>query len=164
MTGKALSNHRSNPPLSDSIWEMFSMKGKVVSITGGAGGIGFEVAKGFAEAGASVAIWYSFCRRWRLIRYNTSKKAVECTELLARQYGVTAKAYQCNVRDHKSVNETVAEVIQDFGKVDCMIVNHGIPSRVSVLDGTYEDWNKVIDVNLNGSFYVAKVRRPPGSV
>jgi len=51
------SNRRPDPPLSDSIWEMFSMKGKVVSITGGAGGIGFEVAKAMAEAGAGIAIW-----------------------------------------------------------------------------------------------------------
>src|SRR5271170_4876788 len=52
------SNRRPDPPLSDSIWEMFSMKGKVVSITGGGGGIGFEVARAMAEAGADVAIWY----------------------------------------------------------------------------------------------------------
>jgi sorbose reductase len=51
------SNRRPDPPLSDSIWEMFSMKGKVVSITGGGGGIGFEVARAMAEAGADVAIW-----------------------------------------------------------------------------------------------------------
>lgn len=38
--------------------EMFSMKGKVVAITGGAGGIGFEVARAMAEAGGDVAIWY----------------------------------------------------------------------------------------------------------
>jgi len=53
----APSNRRPDPPLSNSIWEMFSMKGKVVSITGGAGGIGFEVACAMAEAGADVAIW-----------------------------------------------------------------------------------------------------------
>jgi sorbose reductase len=52
------SNRRPDPPLSDSIWKMFSMKGKVVSITGGGGGIGFEVARAMAEAGADVAIWY----------------------------------------------------------------------------------------------------------
>lgn len=50
-------NRRPDPPLSDSIWEMFSMKGKVVSITGGGGGIGYEVARAMAEAGADVAIW-----------------------------------------------------------------------------------------------------------
>ena len=58
MSKETPSNRRPDPPLSDSIWEMFSMKGKVVSITGGAGGIGFEVARAMAEAGADVAIWY----------------------------------------------------------------------------------------------------------
>jgi hypothetical protein len=38
-----------------------------------------------------------------------------------------------------------------------MIVNHGIPSQSSILDGSYDDWKKVIDTDLNGSFYVAKV-------
>jgi len=61
----APSNRRPDPPLSNSIWEMFSMKGKVVSITGGAGGIGFEVACAMAEAGADVAIWYT--RRRQLL-------------------------------------------------------------------------------------------------
>lgn len=58
----APSNRRPDPLLSDSIWEMFSMKGKVVSITGGGGAIGFEVARAMAEVGADVAIWYDSVR------------------------------------------------------------------------------------------------------
>ena len=56
----APSNRRPDPHLSDSTWEMFSMKGKVVSITGGSDEIGFEVARAMAEAVSDVAICYNF--------------------------------------------------------------------------------------------------------
>jgi sorbose reductase len=93
----------------------------------------------------------------RLMRYNSSKKAVERAEFLEKTYHVKAKAYQCQVTDKDSVNETIQTIIKEFGKIDSMIVNHGIPSQSSVLDGSYDDWKKVIDIDLNGGFYVAKV-------
>jgi NADP-dependent 3-hydroxy acid dehydrogenase YdfG len=82
---------------------------------------------------------------------------VERAEFLEKTYNVKAKAYQCQVTDKDSVRETISTIIKEFGKIDSMIVNHGIPSQSSILDGTYDDWKKVIDIDLNGAFYVAKV-------
>lgn len=76
---------------------------------------------------------------------------------MEENYKIKAKAYQCQVTDKDAVRETIATIIEEFGKIDCMIVNHGIPSQASILDGSYDDWKKVMDIDLNGSFYVAKV-------
>ena len=113
-------------------------------VTGGGGGIGLDAAKAMAEAGADVAI-----------TYNSSKKAVERAQDIADTYKVKAKAYQMNVVSLEAVEETVAQVVKDFGKIDNCIVNHGIPSTTSVLDGGLKEWNKVVNVNYNGAFYVA---------
>lgn len=83
---------RPNPPLPDSIFAMFSMRDKVAIITGGAGGIGYQVARGLAEAGANVALWY-----------NTSTQAEQLADSIAKEFGVKAKAYQCNVQDFNKV-------------------------------------------------------------
>ena len=48
---------RPNPKLSDSIFKIFRMHGNVVIITGGSGGIGYQIARGLAEAGANIALW-----------------------------------------------------------------------------------------------------------
>jgi NAD(P)-dependent dehydrogenase (short-subunit alcohol dehydrogenase family) len=90
-------------------------------------------------------------------RYNSSKKAADRASFLEKTYNVKAKAYQCQITDPKAVRGTVSTIIKEFGKIDSMIVNHGIPSQASILDGSYDDWKKVIDIDLNGSFYVAKV-------
>jgi hypothetical protein len=90
-------------------------------------------------------------------RYNSSKKAVDRASFLEKTYNVKAKAYQCQITDPDAVRGTISTIIKEFGKIDSMIVNHGIPSQASILDGSYDDWKKVIDIDLNGSFYVAKV-------
>lgn len=83
---------RTNPPVSDSIFEMFNMHDRVVIITGGSGGIGYQVARGLAEAGANIALWY-----------NQSTQAEDLAATIARDFGVTAKAYRCDVQDFNQV-------------------------------------------------------------
>lgn len=83
---------RPNPPLADSVFKMFQMHGKVVIITGGSGGIGYQVARGLAEAGANVALWY-----------NHSSKAEHLAALLEKDFAVRAKAYKCSVQNFDEV-------------------------------------------------------------
>ena len=133
------------PELSDSVLDMFSMKGKVVIVTGGSGGIGHEVGKAMAEAGADVALWY-----------NSSKKTEEYCAEIEKKYGVKSKAYQCNLSDYDAVKGRVDEVIKDFGGLTHMICNAGVPSQAGCLDSKPEDWLKVVNTDFNGAFWCAK--------
>lgn len=101
------------PPQSSSLTDLFSLKGKVVVVTGasGARGIGTEAARGVAEMGASVAITYSS-------RKEGAEKNVADLE---KAYGIKAKAYKCNVSDFKDVEKLVADVVADFGTIDAFI-------------------------------------------
>lgn len=83
---------RPNPTLPDSVFKMFSMQGKVVIITGGTGGIGYEVARGLAEAGANVALWY-----------HKSSQGEQLAASLENEFGVKAKAYKCSVQNFDEV-------------------------------------------------------------
>lgn len=83
---------RPNPTLPDSVFKMFSMQGKVVIITGGSGGIGYEVARGLAEAGANVALWY-----------HKSSQGEQLAASLEKDFGVKAKAYKCSVQNFDEV-------------------------------------------------------------
>lgn len=83
---------RPNPILPDSVFKMFDMSGKVVIITGGSGGIGYQVGRALAEAGANVALWYS-----------KSTQAQERAATIAKDFGVKCKSYQCRVQDFNEV-------------------------------------------------------------
>lgn len=134
-----------NPQLSDSVFEMFSMKGKVTIITGAAGGIGAEVSRALAEAGGDCALWYG---------NNTA--AIDIAKELEEKYKVKAKAYKVNVREWEQVDNGVKEVIKDFGHLDVMIANAGIPATAGLLKLTFEEWNNVVQTDYNGVFYCAR--------
>ncbi|EKD17653.1 mannitol dehydrogenase [Drepanopeziza brunnea f. sp. 'multigermtubi' MB_m1] len=135
-------------PKTDSLAEMFSMKGKVAVVTGasGAKGMGIEAARGLAEMGANLAITYSSRPE------GGEKNARE----LAEKYGVKVKAYKCDVGNWDEVSSFVAEVIKEFGKIDAFVANAGRTADAGVLDGTVEAWNEVIKTDLNGTFHCAK--------
>jgi NADP-dependent 3-hydroxy acid dehydrogenase YdfG len=86
-----------------------------------------------------------------------SKKAVDRVSFLEKTYNVKAKAYQCQITDKDAVRKTIEIVIKEFGQIDSMIVNHGVSSTSSILDGSHDDWKRIIDIDLNGAFYVTKV-------
>jgi len=132
----------------NSLMDMFSMKGKVAVVTGASGprGMGIEAARGLAEMGANLAITYASRPD------GGEKNAKE----LAATYGVKVKAYKCDVGDFASVEKLVADVIKEFGKIDAFVANAGRTADSGVLDGTVEQWNEVIQTDLNGTFHCAK--------
>ncbi|KAG0647196.1 putative NADP-dependent mannitol dehydrogenase [Hyphodiscus hymeniophilus] len=135
-------------PKPESLLELFSMKGKVAVVTGASGprGMGIEAARGLAEMGADLAITYASRPE------GGEKNAKE----LAETYGVKVKAYKCDVGNYASVEKLVADVIKEFGKIDAFVANAGRTANSGILDGSVEDWNEVIQTDLNGTFHCAK--------
>ncbi|KAJ5646329.1 NADP-dependent mannitol dehydrogenase [Penicillium lividum] len=135
-------------PKAESLKDLFSLKGKVVVVTGasGARGMGIEAARGCAEMGADLAITYSSRPE------GGEKNAKE----LAETYGVKVKAYKCDVGSWESVQELVNNTIKDFGKIDAFIANAGRTANSGILDGSVQDWEEVIQTDLNGTFHCAK--------
>lgn len=99
-------------PKAEHLKDLFSLKGKVVIITGASGprGMGIEAARGCAEMGADVAITYGGRKE------GGEKNAQE----IAKEYGVKAKAYQLDVTKYESAEKLVKDVIAEFGKVDAV--------------------------------------------
>jgi NAD(P)-dependent dehydrogenase (short-subunit alcohol dehydrogenase family) len=135
-------------PKANRLLDLLSLKGKVVVVTGasGARGMGIEAARGCAEMGADLAITYSSRPE------GGEKNAKE----LAAEYGVKVKAYKCDVGSWESVDNFVKEVIKDFGKIDAFIANAGKTADAGVLDGSVQNWEEVIQTDLNGTFHCAK--------
>lgn len=143
-----------NPELAENVMDMFSLKGKVASVTGASGGIGYEVAIAFAQAGADVAMWY-----------NSNPEITEEVEGLSKKYGVTVRAYKCSLTNSKQVQKTVEQIQKDFGgKIDIMVANAGIPwHKGALLDLAEKDeeecdseWRKVLAIDVDGVYNVVK--------
>ncbi|MEJ8765526.1 SDR family oxidoreductase [Oceanobacillus sp. HCA-5259] len=128
-----------------TLQELFDLTGKVALVTGGGRGLGKQIAEVYAEMGCNVAL----CSRKK---ENCEKAAEE----LADRYSVKTKGYMLNVTDEGQVKEVVQEVIQEFGKIDILINNSGATWGASVEEMPLEAWEKVIDVNVTGTFLVSK--------
>ncbi|KAL4958354.1 hypothetical protein BDW69DRAFT_154315 [Aspergillus filifer] len=139
-------------PKAEHLLDLFSLKGKVVVITGASGprGMGIEAARGCAEMGANVAITYASRPE------GGEKNAAE----LSKTYGVKAKAYKCDIGNYQSVEKLVNDVIAEFGQIDAFIANAGKTANSGILDGSVEDWEEVIQTDLTGTFHCAKAVGP----
>ncbi|PTB67752.1 L-xylulose reductase [Trichoderma citrinoviride] len=135
-------------PTANRLLDLFSLKGKVVVVTGASGprGMGIEAARGCAEMGADLAITYSSRKE------GAEKNAAE----LSKEYGVKVKVYKVNQSDYSDVERFVNQVVSDFGKIDAFIANAGATANSGVVDGSASDWDHVIQVDLNGTAYCAK--------
>ena len=114
---------------------------KVCIVTGAANGLGLSLTNRLVEEGGYVGALD--------LEGDTLKKAFE---------GREDKIFcvQCDVSSKASVDAAVAAVIEHFGHVDVLFNNAGIIGRQSLLDSTEEQWRRVIDVNLNGTFFVSQ--------
>ncbi|MCG8310053.1 MAG: SDR family oxidoreductase [Cytophagales bacterium] len=127
--------------------ELFSIKGKKGIITGASGGIGSNLAKELAARGAMLGLVD--------VRVEKSK---ELADELERKHSVKVIAYQCDVTNPESVDNMMNSFIADFGQIDFGMNNAGIANIEKAIDISYEDFKKVIDVNLNGVFLAAQAQ------
>lgn len=123
------------------------LDGKTAIVTGAARGIGEGIALKFAEHGANVAFTY--------VSDSSVEKAKALEEKLTAM-GVKAKAYQSNAGDYAACERFVNDVLKEFGTVDICVNNAGISKDNLLLRMTVEQWNEVIQVNLNSVFNMTK--------
>jgi len=124
--------------------QLFDLTGRVAVVTGGSIGLGRQMAEGLAEMGASVVL----CAR----------KEERCRQaaLELQQLGVKAISLACDVKSQVSVQEMVDATLSQFGQIDILINNAGISWGAPTEDMRLEDWNKVIETNLTGTFLCAQ--------
>lgn len=115
------------------------LDGKVIMITGAAQGLGAVTARLCGALGAKVVI----------ADIQDGQSVVD--EIAAS--GGTATSVELDITKPEAWDNAVASVLADHGTIDGLVNNAGITHRVSLLDTTARDWNRVLDINLNGSFY-----------
>jgi gluconate 5-dehydrogenase len=120
--------------------QLFDLTGRVAVVTGGAVGLGRQMAEGLAEMGANLVLG--------------ARKKERCEQAAEelQKLGVKAIALACDVKDPASVREMVDAAVAQFSRIDILINNAGVSWGAPVEQMTLEQWNKVIETNLTGTF------------
>lgn len=127
------------------ILERMRLDGKKIFVTGGARGIGKRLAIALSEAGADVAIV-------DVDLAEAQKTALE----IAKANNNKTIAIRTDITQPAEVNAMIETILNEFGRIDVAFCNAGIGHTVPVEDDTLEDWSRVINVNLNGTFLTAQ--------
>ena len=120
--------------------QIFDLSGRVAIVTGGSVGLGRQMAEGLAEMGADLVL----CARKK-------ERCLQAAEEL-RKLGVEVLALGCDVKEPSSIQEVADATVQHFGRIDILINNAGTSWGALTEDMTLEQWNKVIETNLTGTF------------
>jgi NAD(P)-dependent dehydrogenase (short-subunit alcohol dehydrogenase family) len=123
-----------------NVKQLFDLKGRVAVVTGGSIGLGRQMAEGLAEMGADLVL----CAR----------KADRCERAAAelKTLGVRTLAVGCDVKKPSDIQEVVNTTLSQFGRIDILINNAGASWGAPIEEMTLEQWNKVIETNLTGTF------------
>ncbi|NCF17043.1 MAG: glucose 1-dehydrogenase [Haliea sp.] len=126
----------------EAIAQHFDLTDRIILVTGGSRGLGFEMSRAFAEAGATVVI--------------SSRKQESCdraAELIERETGRACLPIACHVGDWEACDALVEAVYEKYDRIDVLVNNAGMSPRYETLGSvTRELWDKVIAVNLAGPF------------
>ena len=123
------------------------LEGKTAIVTGAARGIGEAIALKFAEHGANIAFTYVS---------DSSAERAQTLEAKLTAFGVKAKAYQTNAGNFAACETFVNDVVKEFGAIHICVNNAGISKDNLLLRMTPEQFEEVINVNLNSVFYMTK--------
>jgi len=124
---------------------LLELAGKNAVVIGGTSGIGLALAKGLAEAGANVV---PTGRRTELVQAATAE---------VEKLGRSSLVCPCDVTDTKQIERVLAEAVAKFGAVQILVNCAGQSKRMPTLDFPEEDWNAILETNLNGTLRACKV-------
>jgi NAD(P)-dependent dehydrogenase (short-subunit alcohol dehydrogenase family) len=124
--------------------DLFRLDGLVALVTGGASGLGEAMAHGLAQAGATVAI------------ADVNEEAARATAASVEGRGYALHPYAADITSKAAVDELVAAVVRDHGSVDVLVNSAGTAGRFPAEDFPEEEWDRIIRVNLKGSFLCAQ--------
>ena len=129
--------------------DAFNLKGKVAIVTGGNGGIGKGIARGFAEAGSDI-----------VIAARNQAKTAEAEREIRGEFGVRVLGVKVDVRDEDQIQAMVEQVKDAFGRIDILVNNAGINIRKMPQELTIDEWDAILEVNLRGAFICSKAVYP----
>jgi NAD(P)-dependent dehydrogenase (short-subunit alcohol dehydrogenase family) len=139
-----------------SVLDLFSLHGRVAVVTGASSGLGVSFAQAFAEAGADVVLAARRVER------------LAGTAELVRGAGRRALTVRADVADPEQCQAVVDAAMAEFGRVDVLVNNAGVGTAVPATRETPEEFRRVIDINLNGAYWMAqacgKVMGPGSSI
>lgn len=122
------------------VTELFSLSGEVAIVTGGAQGLGEEMAVGLAEAGANVVI------------ADKNMEKAEAVSQRLKDLGVDSFPLEVDVTRKTDLETMTQTVIERFKKIDVLVTSAGIGQWTAAEDMPEDEWKRVLDVNLNGVF------------
>jgi NAD(P)-dependent dehydrogenase (short-subunit alcohol dehydrogenase family) len=137
----------------------YDLQGRVAVVTGASAGLGVQFAHGLAECGAHVVV---AARRDEALH--------DLATNLERRYGVRALAVKTDVAKEDDIVRLIQTAVEHFDTVDVLVNNAGTTFGTPLLEHTLEDWRRVIDVNLTGTFLASReaarvmVRKRSGSI
>ncbi len=128
------------------------LKGKVAVVTGGNGGLGQRICHALAAAGCHIAVVYA-----------QSKQQAEGVARDLEKHQVAAATFACDVTQRDQVQRLVDDVVKRFGRLDILINDAAYNKAIAFTDLdnlTYEEWTKIIDINLTGPMLLTKAVAP----
>src|SRR5882762_4490462 len=123
-----------------NVKQLLDLTGRVAIITGGSVGLGRQMAEGLAEMGANLVL----CARKK-------ERCLQAAEEL-KSLGVEVLALGCDVKDLASIEAVADATVKQFGRIDILVNNAGTSWGAPVEAMTLEQWDKVIETNLTGTF------------
>lgn len=124
--------------------KLFDLTGRVAIVTGTSRGLGQQFARALAGAGAD------------LVLTSRHRDSLTTFEKEIQALGRRAVSVELDVRDQASIERMAAAAEAAFGHIDILVNNAGCNVRKPALDVTWDDWNRILDTNLRGSFFVAQ--------
>ncbi|KUO78548.1 MAG: gluconate 5-dehydrogenase [Desulfosporosinus sp. BRH_c37] len=125
--------------------ELFDLSGQVAIVTGGAAGIGVQMAYALGEAGANL-----------VLAARNIDRCQEAAEKMEKELGIKVLAARCDVKAPEEIDALYELVLKEFGRVDILVNNSGATWGAPALEYPLDGWRKVIDTNLTGSWIMAQ--------
>jgi gluconate 5-dehydrogenase len=129
--------------------KQFDLSGKVAVVTGGSKGLGLAMAAGLASAGASLM----------LVNRNADE-GIQAAKILAEDFGVKTSSFSADISSQEQTEAMAAATLQKFGRLDILINSAGINIRGPIDEITLEDFNKVMSINVTGTWLCSRAVTP----